>query len=297
MINGEERERRRRARDLERRMRELDDLDRRFGLGAMPGTTAPEGRRAPRARRLVGGWVTGLLTVALLAAVLALHPSAQTARDGVRRELARLGLGEPDAGSYAFLSTQPGTGEPVGYDPCSEVEVRVNDAGAPAGWEELVVTAIRRIDAASGLRLVYVGRTDDRGAAPAGLNTALVVWGTEEEFPELAGNVAGVGGSTSVQTRLGHRRYVSGTIRLDTDAFADLAARGGGEGRALAQATVDHEFGHLVGLDHVDDRGELMHPEGGFRTGWGPGDLRGLARLGEIECEPADVTSFGTGAR
>ena len=286
MINGEERERRRRARDLERRMRELDELDRRFGLGAMPGTTAPEGRRAPRAaRRLVGGWLTGLLTVALLGAVLALHPAAQSTRDGMRRELARLGLAEPDAGSHAFLSTQPGTGEPVGYDPCSEVEVRVNDAGAPLGWEELVETAVRRIDAASGLRLVYVGRTDDRGDEPARRNTALVVWGTEEEFPELAGDVAGVGGSTSVVTRPGHRVYVHGSIRLDADAFDDLAARGG-EGRALAQATVDHEFGHLVGLDHVDDRGELMHPEGGYRTGWGPGDLRGLARLGDIGCEP-----------
>jgi hypothetical protein len=33
---------------------------------------------------------------------------------------------EGEAGSYAFLSTQPGTKEPVTYPPCRTVQVRIN---------------------------------------------------------------------------------------------------------------------------------------------------------------------------
>ena len=54
--------------------------------------------------------------------------------------------------------------------------------------------------------------------------------------------------------------------------------------RANLQAIVDHEFGHLVGLDHVTDPGELMAEVNLGRTSYGPGDLEGLARLGAIPC-------------
>ena len=57
-----------------------------------------------------------------------------------------------------------------------------------------------------------------------------------------------------------------------------------GQERANLQAIVDHEFGHLVGLDHVDDPGELMAEVNIGRTSYGPGDLEGLARLGAIPC-------------
>ena len=49
-----------------------------------------------------------------------------------------------------------------------------------------------------------------------------------------------------------------------------------------------HELGHLVGLDHVDDWTELMHGGGEPNIiDFGPGDLTGLARLGQGECVPA----------
>ena len=43
----------------------------------------------------------------------------------------------------------------------------------------------------------------------------------------------------------------------------------------LIRRLVLHELGHLVGLDHVDDTGELMDPSLAA-DGWGPGDLVGL---------------------
>ena len=38
-----------------------------------------------------------------------------------------------------------------------------------------------------------------------------------------------------------------------------------------------------MGLDHVDERGQLMHPAGEGLLALGPGDLAGLSRLGRSE--------------
>jgi hypothetical protein len=47
-----------------------------------------------------------------------------------------------------------------------------------------------------------------------------------------------------------------------------------------------HELGHLVGLAHVNDPQQLMYSRGSTSNGLGPGDLAGLARLGEGACAP-----------
>nr|WP_269329758.1 matrixin family metalloprotease [Kineosporia babensis] len=52
-------------------------------------------------------------------------------------------------------------------------------------------------------------------------------------------------------------------------------------------AVVLHEFGHLVGLDHVDDPAELMYRTPTARPhsdGFELGDRRGLARLSGGPC-------------
>jgi hypothetical protein len=189
----------------------------------------------------------------------------------------------PDGpGSYRFMQTQPQSDEPVGYDPCRAIEVEVNPEGAPEGYDLLVDTAIEHTSGATGLRFERVGLTDRR---PPKLTTArrqpvLVAWATSDEVPELAGDVAGIGGSTAVERGFRDRSYVTGQVVLDADVFDDLSE----DGYAAAQAIVDHEFGHLVGLDHVDDPRELMNPDNIGLTTYGAGDLKGLARLGSIPC-------------
>ena len=75
-------------------------------------------------------------------------------------------------------------------------------------------------------------------------------------------------------------RYVTGMVVLDRAVFDSF----GPFEQASAQAIVDHEFGHLVGLGHVDDGGELMYDKNLRVTTYGPGDLEGLARLGNVSC-------------
>ena len=228
-----------------------------------------------------------LVTSAALFAIVVVAPTAEL------QDLRRLvgGGGErldaapavPDGpGSYKFLQTQPQTDEPVGYDPCRAIEVEVNPQGAPEGYDELVDTAIAHTSGATGLRFERVGLTDRR---PPKLTTArrqpvLVAWATADEVSALAGDVAGIGGSTGVELGFRDRRYVTGQVVLDADVFEDVR----GDAYAAAQAIVDHEFGHLVGLDHVDDPRELMYSDNIGLTTYGPGDLKGLARLGNIPC-------------
>lgn len=248
-------------------------------------------RQPPRGS---SGLLPGLvITLLVVAGLVAFAPGASL--DPLRRTL---GMG-PDRinaaptipgaeGQFAFSLTQPDGRSPVGWDPCRPIRYEVNPAGAPAGWQQLVSTAVRRTSRATGLVFEHVGTTSDRdffarrdhlAGDPA---PVLVGWGTAEEFEELAGDVAGLGGGIAVQRPGGRRYYATGSVLLDADAFAGLD--GGRHDRGVQQAIVDHEFGHLVGLGHVEDPRELMHGEGVAAHRYGPGDLQGLARVGRLPC-------------
>lgn len=276
---------------MERRLAELDRIDAEHGLGTLPehAHAQASGARNGRARQQGRSPVLPALLVVVLTVGVGLAFSPSGAMEQLRRLVGmgpeRLGAA-PDVpegdGSYAFLMTQRFGGEPVGYSPCREIEVRVNPAGAPRGWERLVETSIRRTSEATGLKLVRGPDTDlERIGATftPSPRPVLVAWSTADRVPELAGRVAGIGGSTAVESG-GRLRYVTGEVILDRDVFDDFSRRE----RPLAQAIVDHEFAHLVGLDHVDDPGELMNAENNGMVSYGPGDRAGLAALGRISC-------------
>ncbi len=76
---------------------------------------------------------------------------------------------------------------------------------------------------------------------------------------------------------------------------------GFGAGRRWGNVVL-HELGHLLGLDHSEHPGEVMHATVDQGAGdWGPGDLAGLAHLGrEAGClrvpAPDRVDMSGTGS-
>lgn len=197
------------------------------------------------------------------------------------------------ADSYRFMEHQEGDPEaPVGYDPCQRIAIRINLEHAPDDGLELVEKAMHRVETASGLRFDYEGETDARphrdeevvtGVLGQGsVRPVLVSWATDREVPRLKGSVAGIGGSTSVMDGHGYRRYVTGDVILDADIYKALARTS--KGRDEAVAIAEHEFGHLVGLAHVNDPGELMYRENVGKLDFGPGDLAGLARVGSTPC-------------
>ena len=58
------------------------------------------------------------------------------------------------------------------------------------------------------------------------------------------------------------------------------------DGDAQASKVIlEHELGHVLGLDDVDDPAEVMNEEYVGQDGFGPGDQEGLRKVHDVPCE------------
>jgi hypothetical protein len=273
-------EQRRQRRAIDRLIREAGRLDRRSRMSWSAGA---------RSRRSVDwhGVATLSVAVVLVAGLLIVMPGLVPAQF---RGLIRSAAGSTGDGSYAFLEHQSGDPEdPVAWDPCRPIRYVVNPDGGPSGAIAFVAEAVSRVEEASGLTFKYVGETNERPNWDSPVRPSvgsempvLISWADSDEVPELAGDVAGLGGSVPVSGPSGRARYVAGGATLDSDTYDHLAHERGGE--AAGRAILLHELGHVLGLAHVEDPGELMNSDNLGLRDFGPGDLTGLEKLGHVAC-------------
>lgn len=238
-----------------------------------------------RAGRLLQSLLVGLLTVLLVAIGVVMAPDLLTPSLRETFGLVRAQpLVAPGEGSYKFLATQRGTDDvPVGYDRCRTLHYVINFDGVPARFADgrFIHDAVQRISQASGLRFVYDGTSDQRRRTRSYRSGPILFsFDLVGDDPELDGASA-IGGSATVM-RHGHEVYSTGEVTFERDYFAKLASWTTGERQARAIAL--HEIGHVLGLDHVSDTGEIMNAYGGHMLDLGPGDLTGLRILGSIPC-------------
>jgi hypothetical protein len=229
-----------------------------------------ETQRGTQRSRVSRRYVVGVLALILVALVLLRDAGAPGSG------------GEP---AFAYLAMNGD--QPVTYSSCQVIQVAVYPAGGPPDAEQLVRDAVTRMRAVTGLDIVVVGAFGGHApnwnfeAAPVTPSDPVVVsWQDADAIADLTDDVAGLGGSYQLSTA-GGPRWVAGTIALSRDYYAELSESGD---RAEALAVLLHEFGHVLGLDHVDAPGELMYDHNIGRTDFGPGDLEGLRRLGRGPC-------------
>ncbi|MFW5474774.1 peptidase [Knoellia sp. CPCC 206450] len=301
--------RRRRRREMLRRLAELDRLD-----AAAPPHASSAWRQPPSyavaapPRRRRGALVPLVVTLAVTGGLLWVRTAATEQVDHVATLLSPAdGRPAPAAdamasrlvplpiapgGSGGYTSVAENALGPATWDPCRPVHLVVNGEAAPEGADAILREAIDLVAPAAGLRVVVDGPTNERAqeGRPAmdrarygnRWSPALVAWTTPSRDPRLDGDTAGIGGPLSVEDVTGRLRNVSGIVHLDGPALTEILRQPGG--RQAAVAIVAHELVHLVGLGHVDEPAQLMHPSNEGQTGLGDGDRRGLARLANTSC-------------
>ena len=218
------------------------------------------------------GIAKGLATVLVLSALFVLMHGGVSA------------IGSGGGGHYAFMQTDPKSGGPVTYSSCRSIPVEFNLHGVDDQdtTRQVLLEALGEASAASRLNLVYSGDSPRRPRSNWGTlygYPVLIAFADASEIASMDG-VAGRGGSSWTEVN-GRLTYVSGQIVLERIYWN--RELGAWHGRDVTRAIVMHELGHILGLGHVKDDHEIMSPSGG-PTHWGPGDRKGLARLGKGPC-------------
>lgn len=248
--------------------------------------------------RLLAAAATAALLVAVGAGatVRAVEP-----RGGAQEVVIAAGRGAEltsPGGSDPFSWSTTAAEGPARWSSCEPVRVLVNPDGAPQGAVLDMLAAIRTVAAATGLQIDVLGQTDavstggwgtERLPGHDGWPPVLVSWGPPGGMLRPAASAA-----TEIrwaQDRGGPLVLVTAHLRVNTDR--DHLYRPGAEGRRSRVAMYTHEWGHVVGLGHVDDDSQLMHAGMGEAGVLGTGDRRGLDEAGRGGCPDAPTPRWG----
>jgi hypothetical protein len=228
------------------------------------------------------------LVAAVLIAALGVSLGAATLVSAIRQDPAVTQRGLADAAGFRFLNVDPRNGQPARYDPCRELHFVFNPDDAPRGALRDVTVAAELAARGLGVPIVYDGTTDEppRIHRPAyqpdryGDRWApiLIGWLPHDSkiFDEHS---VGVAGSELREGPSGDLVYVSGAMVLNA---TEHLGNGFGAGKTWGKVLL-HEWGHILGLDHVDNPAQVMNPDLVSSPAiWGTGDLAGLGRLGPL---------------
>ncbi len=217
-----------------------------------------------------------------------------------------------DGPGYKFFKSAGSPTKPGAYwDPCTTVRYGIDFAyarkqGLRAAREQTRWrSAVKEVADAMGVRFVYEGRINSRaqnGVQPR--TTAdvdlIITYGSDSRRGRygygrvLSGPVAGIAGiswrqsTSAARVDYGYVIIDAKEVARKTDAITEAFDPRPATKRPpdVVRSLYMHEFGHAVGLSHVRDKKQLMYPRllPERADTLGPGDLRGLRKLGNQRC-------------
>jgi len=175
----------------------------------------------------------------------------------------------------------------VRWNPCQVIHWRFRTTGAPSGALRMVQSAVARVAYLTGTKWHYDGPTTATPTSkwlPTSTTTirpVLIGW-TDARYSDLLRNqpasVLGVTRNAYFTSTVGDVRvaaWKAGVIALDRTNRLPLT------GSVSWRSTMLHELSHLMGLDHVGTRSQMMYPVlQRTLTDLQYGDRRGLYLLG-----------------
>ncbi|MBG6183077.1 hypothetical protein IWX65_001024 [Arthrobacter sp. CAN_A214] len=274
----------------------------------MGGSRPPRRRRRPSSKRKLRWGTVGVVAVvaalylpfllsedADFPATLPFSPGSDMPPPGVGASDTPLGTPPEVEESDEFVLLEPPdrSQDFIAYDPCRPVHYVVRPEDAPPGSEGLIKAAVAEISAATGLQWVYDGTTSEGPSSDRATYQpkrygekwapVLFTWTNEDETPGLEGTMIALASSEHAQRPGTPAVYVAGQVKLDVDQLSEILEEP--EGRYEVKGLILHELGHVVGLDHIDDRDQLMHATAPVYE-MQDGDRAGFALLGTGPCVP-----------
>jgi len=191
------------------------------------------------------------------------------------------------AGSSSYRFSVLHSSKPVRWNPCQVIHWRFRTTGAPSGALRMVQQAVARVAYFTGTKWHYDGPTTAVPTSkwlPTSTSTirpVLIGW-TDARYSDLLRNqpasVLGVTRNAYFRATVDGTSlaaWKAGVIALDRTNRLPLT------GAVSWRSTMLHELAHLMGLDHVGTRSQMMYPVLQRNlTDLQAGDRSGLYRVG-----------------